>query len=46
VGFAFLYARNRMPSGARSPAWVRMLPFASAVAIAALGVLLCYSAIV
>lgn len=45
IGFVFLYARNRLPSGARAPRWTRLLPFASATLIAGVGVVLCYSAV-
>ena len=45
IGFVFLHARNRMPTGARAPRWTRLLPFASAALIAGLGVALCYGAL-
>jgi len=45
VGLVFLYARNRMPSGARTARWTRIVPLASACAIAIVGALLCYAAL-
>ena len=45
VGLAFLYARNRMPSGPRASRWTRIVPLASAGAIALVGALLCYAAL-
>jgi ABC-type nickel/cobalt efflux system permease component RcnA len=45
VGLAFLYARNRLPGGARAPRWTRIVPLASAAAIALIGALLCRAAL-
>lgn len=45
IGLVFLYARSRIPAGARAPRWTRLLPFASAGLIAVVGVALCYSAL-
>jgi ABC-type nickel/cobalt efflux system permease component RcnA len=45
IGFVFLYARNRIPSGASAPRWTRIVPLASAAAITLVGVLLCYGAL-
>jgi len=45
VGLAFLYARNRMPSGPRASRWTRIVPLASAGAITLVGALLCYAAL-
>ena len=45
VGLAFLYARNRLPAGARAARWTRVVPLASAVAIVAIGALLCHAAL-
>ena len=45
IGLAFLYARNRMPSGARAPRWTRVVPLASAAAIALIGAFLCHAAL-
>lgn len=45
IGLVFLYARNRIPTGARAPRWTRVVPVASAAAITLLGVLLCYGAL-
>jgi ABC-type nickel/cobalt efflux system permease component RcnA len=45
IGLAFLYARNRLPSGARAPRWTRIVPLASAGAIVLIGALLCHSAL-
>lgn len=46
VGVAFLYARDRLPSGGRLGAWTQVMPAASAAAVTALGALLCYAALV
>ena len=45
IGIVFLYARNRLPSGSRAPRWTRVVPLASAAAIALVGVLLCHAAL-
>jgi len=45
IGLVFLYARQRLPSGARAPRWTRLVPFASAAVIAVVGVALCYGAL-
>jgi len=45
IGFVFLYARNRLPSGATAPRWTRIVPLASAAAITLIGALLCYGAL-
>jgi ABC-type nickel/cobalt efflux system permease component RcnA len=45
IGLAFLYARNRLPTGARAPRWTRIVPLASAAAIAMIGALLCHAAL-
>jgi ABC-type nickel/cobalt efflux system permease component RcnA len=45
VGFAFLYARNRLRRSVTPPRWVEMLPVLSAGAITLLGIGLCYGAL-
>lgn len=45
IGLAFLYARSRLPQGARSSRWVRVVPLASAAVIALVGLALCYGAV-
>lgn len=44
IGMVFLHARRYIPSGAQAPRWTRLVPFASAGAIALVGVALCYAA--
>ena len=45
VGLVFLYARNRLPEGARAARWTRVVPLASATAIVVIGALLCHAAL-
>lgn len=45
IGLLFLYARNRLPAGARALRWTRIVPFASAAAIVLIGALLCHAAL-
>jgi hypothetical protein len=45
VGLVFLYARNRLPDDARAPRWTRVVPLASAAAVAVIGALLCHAAL-
>jgi ABC-type nickel/cobalt efflux system permease component RcnA len=45
IGLAFLHARSRFPTGARAPRWTRIVPLASAAAIALIGALLCHAAL-
>jgi len=45
IGLLFLYARNRLPTGARAPRWTRIVPLASAAAIVLIGALLCHAAL-
>lgn len=45
IGFAFLYARNRIPAGRRAPWWTRVVPVAGAGVITLVGALLCYGAL-
>jgi ABC-type nickel/cobalt efflux system permease component RcnA len=46
VGLAFLYARDRISATRIDPRWRRWLPVASAAVITAVGVAMCYGAIV
>ena len=46
VGLAFLHARDRLGAARVDPRWRRWLPVASAAAITAVGVAMCYGAIV
>lgn len=46
VGLAFLYARNRLPKPSATARWPRLLPALSAAAIAIIGALLCYGALI
>jgi nickel/cobalt exporter len=46
VGLAFLYARDRLSATRGDPRWRRWLPVASAGVITAVGVAMCYGAIV
>ena len=45
IGFAFLYARNRLPQGTQSARWVRVVPLASAAVIVLVGLALCFGAV-
>ncbi len=45
VGFAFLYARNRLSQRVRGGRWSQVLPVVSAGAITIIGALLCYGAL-
>ena len=45
IGLAFLYARDRLPSGAGASRWTRIIPLASAAAIVLIGALLCHAAL-
>jgi ABC-type nickel/cobalt efflux system permease component RcnA len=45
IGLAFLYARDRLPTGAGASRWTRIVPLASAAAIALIGALLCHAAL-
>ena len=45
IGFAFLYARSRLPQSAQSSRWVRVVPLASAAVIVLVGLALCFGAV-
>ncbi len=45
VGLVFLYAGHRLTRAARTPAWLRVLPFASAIAVLLLGMAVAWSAL-
>ena len=46
VGLAFLYARDKLGATRVSPRWRRRLPIVSAGVITAVGIAMCYGAIV
>jgi nickel/cobalt transporter (NicO) family protein len=45
VGFAFLYARSRLPSAKLGARWPLLLPVMSAAAIMVIGIVLCFGAL-
>ena len=45
IGFLFLFARNRLPGGAGTSRWTRVVPLASAAFITLIGVALCLGAV-
>jgi ABC-type nickel/cobalt efflux system permease component RcnA len=45
IGLVFLYARDRLPAGARAPRWTRVIPLASAAVVVLIGALLCHAAL-
>jgi ABC-type nickel/cobalt efflux system permease component RcnA len=46
VGLAFLYARDRLNATRVDPRWRRWLPVASAGVVTAVGIAMCYGALV